>query len=130
MAGYEHAEYDDVTADVAGELMTAVGVAEGFGVSRGHIVLDPGLGFGKTPEQNRELFREMPLLASLGFPIMVGPSRKRFLGAITGKDATDRDTATAAACIAAFLGGAYLFRVHDVERVKESLVVAEALRST
>lgn len=130
MAGYEHAEYDDVTAEVARELMTAVGVAEGLGVSRDHIVLDPGLGFGKTPEQNCELFRELPLLASLGLPIMVGPSRKRFLGAITGKDTADRDTATAAACIAAFLGGAYLFRVHDVERVKESLVVAEALRST
>lgn len=130
MAGYEHAEYDDVTADVARELMNSVGVAEGLGVSRGQIVLDPGLGFAKTPEQNRELLRELPLLASLGLPIMVGPSRKRFLGTITGKDTTDRDTATAAACVAAFLGGAYLFRVHDVERVKESLVVAEALRST
>jgi dihydropteroate synthase len=130
MAGYEHAKYDDVTVDVASELMAAVDIAEGRGVERNQIVIDPGLGFAKTPEQNWELLRELPFLSSLGFPIMVGPSRKRFLGAITGKDATDRDTATAAACIAAFFGGAYLFRVHDVGRVKESLVVAEALRST
>jgi dihydropteroate synthase len=130
MAGYEHAEYDDVTADVARELMVAVEVAEGRGVARDQIVLDPGLGFAKTPEQNWEVLRELPLLASLGLPVMVGPSRKRFLGAITGKNTADRDTATAAACVAAFLGGTYLFRVHDVERVKESLVVAEALRST
>ena len=81
-------------------------------------------------EHNLEVLRGLPLLASLGMPIMVGPSRKRFLGAITGNDATDRDTATAAACVAAFLGGAYLFRVHDVARVRESLAVAEALRSS
>ena len=130
MAGYEHADYEDVAADVARELMAAVDTAEGRGVTRDQIVLDPGLGFGKTPEQNWELLRELPFLASLGLPLMVGPSRKRLLGAITGKDTANRDNATAAACIAAFLGGAYLFRVHDVERVKESLVVAEALRSS
>jgi len=130
MAGYEHAAYEAVASEVADELLMAVELAEGRGVTRDRIVLDPGLGFAKTPEQNREVFRDLPMLTSLGFPIMVGPSRKRFLGVITGKETNDRDVATAAACIAAFLAGAYLFRVHDVGRVKESLAVAEALRST
>ena len=130
MAGYEHATYTDVTKETAAELTKAVELAESRGVNREQIVIDPGLGFAKRPEQNWELIRGLPLLASLGFPIMVGPSRKRFLGAITGMDAAHRDTATAAACVAAFLRGAYLFRVHDVARVKASLAVAEVLRSS
>jgi dihydropteroate synthase len=129
MAGYEHAKYADVTSDTADELMAAVELAEGRGVMREQMVIDPGLGFAKTPEQNCEVLRGLPLLVSLGIPIMVGPSRKRFLGAITGRETLERDTATAAACVAAFIGGAYLFRVHDVARVKEALAVAEAVRS-
>ena len=129
MAGYQHATYDDVTFDVANELLAAVEAAEDCGLNRDQIVLDPGLGFAKTPEQNCAVLRELPVLAATGLPIMVGPSRKRFLGTITGKDVSDRDTATAAACVAALFGGAYLFRVHDVARVRQSLVVAEALRS-
>jgi dihydropteroate synthase len=130
MAGYEHATYSDVTTEIAHELMAALAVAEDRGVSLEQIVIDPGLGFAKTPEQNCEVFRGLPILASLGLPVLVGPSRKRFLGEITGKDTHERDTATAAACVAAFFGGAYLFRVHDVSGVKESLAVAEALRNT
>jgi len=129
MAGYEHATYTDVTTETARELSVAAELAESKGVTREQMVIDPGLGFAKTPEQSCEVLRGLPLLASLGMPIMVGPSRKRFLGTITGRETGDRDTATAAACVAAFLGGAYLFRVHDVSRVKESLAVAEALRS-
>ena len=130
MAGYEHAEYLDVTTEIAHELMAAVAVAEDRGVWREQIVIDPGLGFAKTPEQNREVLRGLPILTSLGLPMLIGPSRKRFLGEITGKDTHQLDSATAAACVAAFFGGAYLFRVHDVSGVKESLAVAEALRST
>jgi dihydropteroate synthase len=129
MAGYEHATYSDVTAETAYELLASVEIAQERGVSREQIVIDPGLGFAKTPEQNCEVLRGLPVLASLGLPVLVGPSRKRFLGEITGKDAKARDAATAAACVAAFFGGAYLFRVHDVTGVKESLAVAEALRS-
>jgi dihydropteroate synthase len=129
MAGYDHASYGDVTIETANELLAAVELAEGSGVTREQIVIDPGLGFAKTPEQSCEVVRGLPLLASLGLPIMVGPSRKRFLGTITGRDTPDRDAATGAACVAAFFGGAYLFRVHDVVSVKESLAVAAALRS-
>lgn len=129
MAGYEYAEYEDVVAEVASELLNAVHEAEGCGMERNQVVLDPGLGFSKTPDQNCEVLRGLPALVALGIPVMVGPSRKRFLGVITGKGVTDRDNATAAACVAAFFAGAYLFRVHDVATVKESLVVAETLRS-
>jgi dihydropteroate synthase len=129
MAGYEHAIYADVTAETARELMAAVDLATDRGVGQDQLVIDPGIGFAKTPEQCCEVLRGLPFLASLGVPVMVGPSRKRFIGTITGKQIHNRDSATAAVCVAAFLGGAYLFRVHDVAGVKESLAVAEALRS-
>ncbi len=129
MAGYEEADYHDVTAETAGELLAAVEVAVDRGMTREQIVLDPGLGFAKTPEQSFELLRELPYLVSFGLPVMVGPSRKRFLGTITGRDVAERDTATAAACVAAFLRGAHLFRVHNVRQVKEALAVAEKVRS-
>lgn len=129
MAGYEEADYQDVTTETASELLAAVEMAVDRGVTREQIVLDPGLGFAKTPEQSFELLRELPYLASFGLPVMVGPSRKRFLGTVTGRDVAERDTATAAVCVAALFRGADLFRVHNVLQVKEALAVAEKVRS-
>ena len=130
MAGYEHAMYGDVTVEVARELAAAVNAADAAGVGRDRIVVDPGLGFSKTPEQTCEVLRGLPTVASLGMPVMVGPSRKRFLGAITGKPVLDRDPATAAVCVAAYVRGARLFRVHDVAVTKEALDVASAVVGT
>jgi dihydropteroate synthase len=104
MATDDHASYDDVVAD-------------------------PGLGFSKSPEQTLAVVRELPDLASMGYPVMIGPSRKRFIGAITGKDVSDRDDATAHVCVAAYMLGAALFRVHAVAKVREALDVAAAVRS-
>jgi len=129
MASYEHANYEDVVSEAVDELLVAVGQAEAAGMRRHQLVLDPGLGFAKTPEQNCRLLRGLSGLVSVGMPVMVGPSRKRFLGTLTGKEVADRDTATAAACIAALFGGAYLFRVHAVGLVRESLAIADALRN-
>ena len=128
MATYDRAQYDDVAIDVAAELRSSISAAEHGGVAAGHIVLDPGLGFAKRPEHNYALLRGLTTLKSLGFPIMVGPSRKRFLGQVTGADVAARDNATAAACVAAYSLGASLFRVHDVARVKEALSIAHAVR--
>ncbi|MSR07517.1 MAG: dihydropteroate synthase [Gemmatimonadetes bacterium] len=128
MATYDHASYDDVMANVTREMAEAVRVAEGRGVARNRIVVDPGLGFAKRPEHNVEVLRRLDTIGALGLPIMVGPSRKRFLGQITGRDIGDRDSATAAACVAAWFGGARLFRVHAVRVVRDALQVAHAVR--
>jgi dihydropteroate synthase len=89
--------------------------------------VDPGLGFGKTPSQNVELMRGLPALRVLGRPIMIGPSRKRFLGVLTGQPVESRDPAGAAACALGWEAGARLFRVHDPSAMKDALAVAEAL---
>lgn len=129
MATYRLAQYGDVAIEVAEELRQSVSVAEGLGVPAERIVLDPGLGFAKRPEHNYALLRGLAALTSLGFPVMVGPSRKRFLGQVTGGEVDVSDNATAAACVAAFAQGAGMFRVHDVARVREALLVADAVRN-
>ena len=129
MAAYGLARYDDVAADVAAELRCAASTATLSGVPAGHIVLDPGLGFAKRPEHNYAVLRGLSAVTSLGFPVMIGPSRKRFLGQVTGTDVSERDNATAAACVAGYYQGAALFRVHDVARVREALEVAHAVRN-
>jgi dihydropteroate synthase len=129
LASYDHAHYEDVVADAMGELERSVNCATSRGVERERIVVDPGLGFSKRPEQNYEILHRLRTIAALGFPVMIGPSRKRFLGAVTGSDVTDRDVATAAACTAAYMEGADLFRVHSVGAVREALEVANAIRT-
>ncbi|NIM50175.1 MAG: dihydropteroate synthase [Gemmatimonadales bacterium] len=129
MATYDEAVYENVTEAVVQELEGAVGVAVARGAQRERIVLDPGLGFAKQPHHNYEVLRHLPALVALGRPVMVGPSRKRFLGAVTGKDVGERDLATASACAAAYLLGAALFRVHAVEPTREALAIAHAVGS-
>ena len=121
------AKYTDVVAEVASELGELRDAALAAGVKPECIVLDPGLGFAKTGEQNLEILANFAAFARLGHPLMVGPSRKRFLGAITGKAAADRDAATAAACVVARMNGASVFRVHDVAAAGEALDVADAI---
>jgi dihydropteroate synthase len=129
MATYDHARYGHVAGAVAAELRAGVRLAEERGVARERIVLDPGLGFAKKPEHNLALLRDLGTIAGLGAPVMVGPSRKRFLGVVTGREVQDRDEATAAACVVAYLAGAALFRVHAVGPAREALALAHAVRS-
>ncbi|MFQ5550563.1 MAG: dihydropteroate synthase [Gemmatimonadales bacterium] len=126
MASYAHAQYDEIAAEVAGELAEAVARAVESGVRRDRIVIDPGLGFSKTPEQNWKVMRDLGVVAGLGLPVMVGPSRKRFLGWVTGSSAEHRDEETAAACVVACERGASLFRVHEVQSTRQALDIAEA----
>ena len=86
-----------------------------------------GLGFSKTVEQNILLFDQLEALQALGRPVLVGPSRKRFLGAVTGQPLEARDRATATACALAWERGARLFRVHDVASARDALTLAQAL---
>ncbi len=121
------AVYEDVVAEVVRELAARRDAALAAGIAAEAIVLDPGLGFAKTPAHNLALVRHLDRVAALGHPVLVGPSRKRFLGAVTGRAVHERDPATAAACVTARMRGAALFRVHDVRGVREALAVADAV---
>ena len=90
------------------------------------IQLDPGIGFGKTLEHNLELLARLHELTDLGRPLVIGTSRKSFLGRITGRDVTERVHATVATCVIALERGARVFRVHDVAAVSDALQVAAA----
>lgn len=122
--------YDAVVAEVRDHLATARKKAIDAGVAAGRIALDPGIGFGKTTEHNLLLLRHLGQLAALGAPLLVGVSRKAFLGKLLGgKPAPERGQATAAACVAAYLNGANIFRVHDVALVREALEVAARIQT-
>jgi dihydropteroate synthase len=122
----EHAAYRHVAAEVAAELGDAAGRAAAAGLAAERIMLDPGFGFAKNAEQNFRLLDELATIVALGYPVAVGPSRKRFLGAATGRPVADRDRATAVACALAWERGARAFRVHDVALTREALMVATA----
>jgi len=121
------AVYGDVACDVAAELAERRDRALAAGIAADRVVLDPGLGFAKAPEHNLALLDRLGGIVALGHPVMVGPSRKRFLGTVTGRPVDGRDAATAAACVAARMRGARLFRVHDVAAAVEALAVADAV---
>lgn len=128
LASYEFTDYrGDVTGGVVAELMAAIDTAHAAGVAADSVVIDPGFGFGKTAEQSLVLLHQLDALAQLDRPVLVGLSRKRFLGHATGRDIHDRDRATAAACALAHERGARLFRVHDPAAVRDALAVAAAV---
>jgi dihydropteroate synthase len=118
--------FADVVAEVGDELAERVGAARRAGCRE--VWADPGIGFGKRMEHNLALLRALPQLrARVGVPVMLGVSRKAFIGQLTGKPAGERQFGTAAAVTAAVLGGAAAVRVHDVGPTRDVLAVAEAL---
>jgi dihydropteroate synthase len=124
----------DVLRDVTKGLRAAVARARKAGLAKSQIVLDPGIGFGKSYAQNYELLARLPELARLGYPLLIGASRKAFLGATLARDGSpappeDRLWGTAATVAAAILGGAHIVRVHDVaEMVQVARVTDQILR--
>jgi dihydropteroate synthase len=123
----DHATYEDLEGEVVAELRQAVRRAREGGVERSRIVVDPGLGFAKNTLQNLRLLRNLGRLGELGFPLLVGPSRKRFLGELLGVPPRERVAGTVAASVMAYLEGARIFRVHDVGPVRQALTVAHAV---
>lgn len=120
--------YDDVAVEVAAELRAALDRAEAGGIPRDRVVVDPGIGFGKTTDHNLELIGRLGELLSLGRPVLLGPSRKAFIGQLLGGvPPEERAVGTAAACVTGLLQGARIFRVHDVRMVRQALDVAEAI---
>jgi dihydropteroate synthase len=124
------ATYRDVALDVAEELAERVAEAEAAGIPRGRIVLDPGIGFAKTPAQNLVLLARLPLLHGLGCPLLVGVSRKSFIGLYGGAPNTDdRLPGSLAAGLAAVAAGAAILRVHDVAETVQALAIWRAIAS-
>ncbi len=128
MATYQHAEYGaDPAGEVIAELQERIVALENGGVARETIVIDPGFGFSKQSEHSISLLGNLSRFTSLGFAVMAGPSRKRFVSEIVGgAEATieDRDLGTVAACVMALERGARLFRVHNVQAARRALDVA------
>jgi dihydropteroate synthase len=121
--------YDDVVAEVAAFLAARAAAAEAAGVARDAIAVDPGFGFGKTTTHNCRLLRRLDAMVAVGYPVLVGVSRKRFLGRLLGdRPADDRLFGTAAAVALAVAGGARLVRVHDVRAAVDVVRVVEAVR--
>jgi dihydropteroate synthase len=118
--------YDDVVAEVEDFLLERADAAEAAGVPRAHIVLDPGFGFGKSPEHNLALLRALPRLARCGYPLLVGLSRKRLLETLTGRPVGERLAGSLALALAAARGGASIIRVHDVAETVDVLRVMAA----
>jgi dihydropteroate synthase len=119
--------YDDVVSDVKAFLEQRMAYAVAAGIAEEQILLDPGIGFGKTIEHNLELLRRLDELVAIGRPLVIGTSRKSFLGRLTGRsNPADRVPGTIATCVVAFERGARIFRVHDVAPVRDGLLVAAA----
>ncbi|HUZ27892.1 MAG TPA: dihydropteroate synthase [Solirubrobacteraceae bacterium] len=119
--------YADVVSEVKAFLEQRASFAVAAGIAEGRILVDPGIGFGKTPAHNLELLRRLDELADLGFPVLIGTSRKSFLGRLTGRNhPKQRLAGTIATCVMAFERGASVFRVHDVAPVHDALNVAAA----
>ena len=121
--------YDDVVAEVASYLHERAQALEAGGVARDDIVIDPGFGFGKTLEHNLALFRSLPALAAVGYPLLAGVSRKRMIGEITGRALAERAAGSVAAALLAVQNGASLVRVHDVRETVDALRVWRAIES-
>ena len=118
--------YGDVVSEVRAFLEERLSFAIGNGIPEERVWLDPGIGFGKTLEHNLELLRRMGEIVAVGPPVVIGVSRKRFLGTLTGRSEPDRAAGGLAANVLAFERGAHMFRVHDVSATRDALTVAAA----
>ncbi|MBI3391727.1 MAG: dihydropteroate synthase [Nitrospirae bacterium] len=124
----ENLAYGDVVADVRAELSDRLARAERAGIDPALTIVDPGIGFAKTPEHNLALLARLNELAALGRPILVGPSRKSFIGHVLGLPVMDRLEGTAAAVAIAVMNGAHIVRVHDVGSMVRVVRMAAAIR--
>ena len=120
--------YRDLIAEIAASLLESVALGRAAGIPEDRVILDPGIGFGKTREQNLEIIRRLPELRRLGFPLLIGPSRKSFIGKTLDLPAGERLEGTAAAVALSIAGGADIVRVHDVKAMVRVARMADAIR--
>jgi dihydropteroate synthase len=126
MSTYEHAHYDRVVTEVIGEIVARVALAERAGVAASAIAVDPGIGFSKRPEHSLAMLAHLREVAALGYPLVLGASRKRVVGT-QGDDPSQRVDGTTAANVLGLAAGARIFRVHDVRAARRALDVAWAI---
>lgn len=130
MATYAHADYGDFLDEMLGELRERVKAVEAAGVRRDHVAVDPGIGFSKRPEHSLLALACLERLAAWGYPVVVGASRKRFIGTLTGAtQPQQRRDGSLGAAVAAYDRGARVLRVHDVGPTRHALDVAAAIRA-
>ena len=122
--------YEDVVGEVRSFLADAIHRAEEAGIDRSKIIVDPGIGFGKTVTHNLRLIKDLSALQPLGVPVLIGPSRKSFISKLLGPGDERREVGTQAAVTAAAMNGAHIVRVHDVERTRETLKLVDAIRNS
>ena len=122
--------YDNLMEEISLFLKERAQYAISMGISEEKIIIDPGIGFGKTFEHNLEIINRLGLLQELGYPILIGTSRKRFIGEILNKEPLERDIGTMATVTAAILNGANIVRVHNVKMAKDVVKVADALKKS
>ncbi len=122
--------YNDVVGEVKSFLADVIHRAEQKGIDRSKIIVDPGIGFGKTVGHNLRLIKDLRALESLGVPIVIGLSRKSFISELLGSGDERREIGTQAGVAAAALNGAHIVRVHDVERTKETLKLVDAIKNS
>jgi dihydropteroate synthase len=119
--------YDDLMGEIVGELSESTERALSAGCRREQLVVDPGIGFGKTAEHNLAIINELGRVGELGYPVLIGPSRKSFMGKTLGLEVGERLEATIAACVVGLLRGARIFRVHDIIEARRALDMADAI---
>ncbi len=124
----DNPEYGDAVTEIAAELSTYARHARAAGISKEKIILDPGIGFGKRLEDNLAVLRRLDVFTSLGYPLLIGASRKSFLGMILGTEVDDRLVGTLAVHAWAYLKGVDIVRVHDVEETVQVFRILSAIR--
>ena len=125
----QHTAYDDIIADIRRFLETRIAAAFASGISPHNIIIDPGIGFGKTYQHNIDLLRKQRSFTDLGYPLLIGVSRKAVIGIMTGRPAPERVVGSAVVAAFAVQAGASIIRVHDVAATVDAVKVAVALRS-
>jgi dihydropteroate synthase len=126
----EAPHYEDVVEEVKSFLAQRVAFAQSMGIPSDHIIVDPGIGFGKTCNHNLKILSSLGEFLKLNQPLMIGLSRKGFIGDLTGKPVAEREMGNAAAIATAVWQGAHILRVHDVSAMKDPIRVAQALRNS
>ncbi len=127
MHNRREAQYDDLVPDVIAGLRRIAGIAAAAGIADRNVILDPGIGFGKTADHNLELLRRLPELREIGYPLLLGVSRKSTIGRVLGLPADDRVEGTAAAVVMSIAGGADIVRVHDVKQMVRVARMTDAI---
>ena len=121
--------YDDLVTDISSFFKNKINIAMNAGIKKNQIILDPGIGFGKTVDDNFQLINQLDQFCNLGFPVMIGPSRKSFIGITLDLPVDDRLEGTAATVAVSIMNGARIVRVHDVKEIKRVVTIIEKIRA-